>query len=68
MAQLRWGLIPRLFKVKHGRCNASEKIRALKKKKREWVQALGAVISGIVGWTSVSYDWSMVFKANINQS
>ena len=33
-----------------------------------WVQALGAVISGIVGWTSVSYDWSMVFKANINQS
>ena len=31
MAQLRWGLIPQLFKIKHGRCNASEKIRALKK-------------------------------------
>ena len=23
---------------------------------------------GSFGWTSVSYDWSMVFKANINQS
>ena len=23
---------------------------------------------GFFGWTSVSYDWSMVFKATINQS
>ena len=36
----------------------------------EWVQALGTVTSGIVqvDKTSVSYDWSMVFKATINQS
>ena len=23
---------------------------------------------GLLGWTSVSYDWWMVFKATINQS
>ena len=28
-----------------------------------WVQSLGAF-----GWTSVGYDWSIVFKATINQS
>ena len=28
-----------------------------------WVQSLGAF-----GWTSLSYDWSIVFKATINQS
>ena len=32
----------------------------------KWVQALGAVMSEIVGWTSVSYEWSMAFKATIN--
>ena len=28
-----------------------------------WVQSLGAF-----GWTSICYNWSMVFKATINQS
>lgn len=36
--------------------------------RKERVQAMGAVISGIVGWTSVGYDWSMVVNATINQS
>ena len=37
----------------------------------KWVQAVATFISSIVsgiGWTSVSYDWSMAFKATINQS
>ena len=66
MAPLRWGLTPRLFRIKHGRCYASEKIRAPKKDMREWVQVLGAVISGIVRWTSVSYDWLMVGSLSID--
>ena len=35
------------------------------------MQDLGAVISGIVffwGGRGISYDWSVVFKATINQS
>ena len=39
-----------------------------KKLTGERVQALGAVINGLFEWTSVSYDWSMVFKATSNQS
>ena len=40
----------------------------LQKLQGEWVQALGTVISGIVWVDKRCYDWSMVFKATINQS
>ena len=39
-----------------------------KKLTGERVQALGEVINGSFEWTSVSYDWSMVFNAAVNQS
>ena len=44
-----------------------EKNSLLRKLKGEWVQALVAVISGIIWVDKHCYDWSMVSKATIDQ-
>jgi len=34
----------------------------------EWLQSFGAMISGLFGQTSVTYDWLMVALNTIHQS
>ena len=46
---------------------SKREIIPLQKLSGEWVQAFRATTFGIVGWTSVTYDWVMVALDTIDQ-